>query len=263
MNFMGQQRNRVEPLLLLLLGLICGSGLSKLLQLVRLQFYDNINAQTDISQLTYASSYSQHVTATDSGSSDKNTTQRILCIIMIDPMRTRQLHIERTWGRRCKMLLFLSGQPNKQSGVMGLAMRKGHNISWGRLRSSLQHVYKHYGTQHDWFLLVKDETYVIMENLQRFLFDHASETPIYFDSNSWKYTKKMHKSEMDSYIFSREALHRFMTLAHGNSSICSNRDYGMMHVEVARCFRNVGVASGNARDEHGLPLFAPKFSNVS
>ncbi|XP_064553434.1 glycoprotein-N-acetylgalactosamine 3-beta-galactosyltransferase 1-like [Drosophila montana] len=265
MHFVKQHRQRLELLLMLLLGLICGSCLSKLLQVARVEFYD-----------LYASNSSQHLTADTASKSDNSlmhpnannnnnkATQRILCIVTLKPKGKRQQDIARTWGKRCHKLLFIRAHSGKPKlSIVGLAKSRTDSSSWARTRANLQFVHNRYHTKYDWFLMVTDETYVIMENLQHLLIDYGPEIPIYFDSFSWLHTRQGSLSGAGGNVFSREALRRFVTRAHDNSSICSNHNYGIRHVEIARCFRNVGVVAGKSRDEHGLPLFVNNMSNIT
>ncbi|TDG41651.1 hypothetical protein AWZ03_011931 [Drosophila navojoa] len=271
-NVVKQQEQRLHLLLMLLLGLIFGSCISRLLQLARHEFYSNGSASTDASSngQTADTLYRWRMP------SDHNGSQRILCMVTVRPVdKERRVHIESTWGKRCHKLLILNGMHknlNESSPLMDenqqtykssissssntrwSSTRSSSSISWGRTREYLHHVYTHYHGQYDWFLMVTDETYVIMENLQHFLMDYSPELPIYFDSFTYAYKENHTRGGSGGNLFSREALHRFVTLGHGNSTICSSHNYGIKHVEIARCFRNVGVAVGKSSDEHGLPL---------
>ncbi|EDW63227.2 uncharacterized protein Dvir_GJ14263 [Drosophila virilis] len=259
MNFVKQHRQRLELLLMLLLGLICGSCLSKLLQLARVEFYELYASQ----QFT-ADTVSNSDNSLMQPNNNSNTEQRILCIITLKPKGNRQQDIARTWGRRCHKLLFIRPHARKPKlSIVGLAKSRTDSSSWARTRANLQHVHNRYHKKYDWFLMVTDETYVIMENLQHLLIDYAPEMPIYFDSFSWLHTQQGSLSAAGGNVFSREALRRFVDWAHDNSSICSNHNYGIRHVEIARCFRNVGVVAGKSHDEHGLPLFVNHLSNIT
>ncbi|KAM8715043.1 hypothetical protein ACLKA7_002143 [Drosophila subpalustris] len=233
-------------LLKFLLGLICGICLSRLWQRVRLQRPSQLETSSSSSSSFTISSSSLTV-----GLNNDNAT-RILCLVVASPQHTHAAHIERTWGRRCNKLLFMGSQRGKN-----LNIRERHTNSWPKTRYQLQHVYHNYYEDYDWFLKVPVDTYVIVENLQHFLQGYSPETPIYFGSNNWEQIKQGHVSGAAGYVFSKAALHRFVNLGHGNGNLCSNRNYGIEHVEIARCFRNAGVAAGNSQDEEGLPRFLP------
>lgn len=248
MNIFGTQRkgnNNLELLLMLLLGLICGTCLSQLLQRARLQFYDDATSQL----VATSSSVSNSSVTTRLN----NNTARILCLVVASPLHSHAIHIERTWGKRCNKLLFMGSQASGKK----VNIKERHTNSWAKTRAHLQHVYQHYYGEYDWFLKVPDDTYVIMENLQHLLQDYTPEMPIYFGSNDWEQMQQGYVSGAAGYVFSKAALHRFMNLGHGNGNLCSNRNYGIEHVEIARCFRNAGVIAGDSRDETGLPRFLP------
>ncbi|KAH8378272.1 hypothetical protein KR093_010480 [Drosophila rubida] len=225
-----------EMLLMLFIGLICGACLSKLLQRAR--------------KSSEQASYTPHAPTADYTSLPSASTaiakSRILCMVVTSSVESRQLLIHRTWGSRCHMLLFL--------GDSNSTFRERHSNSWTKSRIHLQYVYQQFYEQFDWFLKVPDDTYVVMENLQHLLADYTPETPIYFGSND---RQQGFVSGAAGYVFSREALHRFISLAHGDGNRCSNRSYGIEHVELSRCLRNVGVVAGDSRDEDGLPRFLP------
>ncbi|XP_034489446.1 glycoprotein-N-acetylgalactosamine 3-beta-galactosyltransferase 1 [Drosophila innubila] len=250
----GGSNNNLEMLLMLLLGLICGTYLSQLMQRARLQFFDDVTSQQDSS--SQSSSLSLSISNSNSNSSVtahlNNNATRILCLVVASSLHSHAAHIERTWGRRCNKLLFMGSQRDKK-----LNIKERHTNSWAKTRYQLQHVYQHYYEDYDWFLKVPDNTYVIMENLQHFLQAYTPETPIYFGSNDWEQMKRGYVSGAVGYVFSKAALHRFMNLGHGNGNLCSNRNYGIEHVEIARCLRNAGVVAGNSRDEDGLSRFLP------
>ncbi|XP_023167550.2 glycoprotein-N-acetylgalactosamine 3-beta-galactosyltransferase 1-like isoform X2 [Drosophila hydei] len=277
--FVKLQKQRLQLLLMLLLGLICGSCLSRLLQLARHEFYSDSSASADSVELYTGSSSSREAAAALYNlrqASNYNPTKRILCMITVRPLKQkRQVHIEHTWGKRCHKLLFLNSKHKNKKPFFNLSMRRNHtsssssssssnsSSSWGRTREYLHYVYTHYHKQYDWFLMVTDETYVIMENLEHLLLDYLPEMPVYFDSFAYEFTKNHIRTGSGGNLFSKEALHRFVTLGHDNSTICSSHNYGIKHVEIARCFRNVGVAVGNSSDEQGLPLFVNKLTNIT
>lgn len=161
MNFVKQHRQRLELLLMLLLGLICGSCLSKLLQLARVEFYELYASQQFTADTVSNADNSLMHPNNNNNKNNSNTEQRILCIITLKPKGKRQQDIARTWGRRCQKLLFIRPHARKPKlSIVGLAKSRTDSSSWARTRANLQHVHNRYHKKYDWFLMVTDETYV-------------------------------------------------------------------------------------------------------
>ncbi|KAH8418796.1 hypothetical protein KR222_005962, partial [Zaprionus bogoriensis] len=177
--------NHLELLLMLLLGLSFGIGLSQLLQRAR-------RSSSSSSEVSQSWPHSNSLTYTPAAPSHKQSNNsRILCLIVPGSLHSQAVHIERTWGRRCSKLLFATTETQAvvgaaAAGAAALPAKQRHSSSWAKTRARLQHVHKQYYRQFDWFLSVPDSTYVIVENLQHFLSDHAPETPIYFGSDIWQ-----------------------------------------------------------------------------
>ncbi|KAH8410017.1 hypothetical protein KR009_004219 [Drosophila setifemur] len=267
--FNRQHRKRVELIMMLLVGLACGILLSKLFRRVRWHFSDGLLTVIRISDPQSCPNYTvprsrASLTTTIKGSvappnhSFKET--RILCMVPTNPktQENRAIHIKHTWGARCNKLIFMSTKANKQLGAVELNVKEGSSNLWGKTRASMEYVYKHNFRKYDWFLKVDEYTYVVMENLRSFLNFYSSKAPVYFGSNFLRSEAELgYMSGGAGYVFSKEALHRFMKFGFGNGSICSNRSYGYEDLELGRCMQAVGVVGGDTRDEHGLSRFIP------
>ncbi|XP_068140300.1 glycoprotein-N-acetylgalactosamine 3-beta-galactosyltransferase 1 [Drosophila tropicalis] len=267
-----QQRKRLELLLMLLLGFIWGILLSQLLHRAPFRFSDNDNSlmtsqNPDSTTFLFGSSSSSHRSPSSFNESEtmtehlllRNEGTRILCMILTGPKthQTRAIHVKRTWGSRCNKIIFISSKPDTELNTVVLNVREGYSNLYGKTRASLEYVYKHYYHQFDWFLKTDDDTYVILENLREFLKGYTPKLPIYFGSKLQKHGDHDYITGGAGYVLSKSALRRFMTLGFYNSSICSDRSFGIEDVDLGRCLRNVGVVAGDSQDDKGLPRFLP------
>ncbi|EDW77944.1 uncharacterized protein Dwil_GK24280 [Drosophila willistoni] len=268
-----QQRKRLELLLMLLVGFIWGILLSQLLHRAPFRFTDNDNSLMTSQNpegttfLVRSSSSSSHRSPTSLNESETmtehllllNEKTKILCMILTGPKthQTRAIHVKRTWGSRCNKIIFISSKPDSELNTVVLNVREGYSNLFAKTRAGLEYVYKHYYQQYDWFLKADDDTYVILENLREFLKRYTPKLPVYFGSKLQKHGDHDYISGGAGYVLSKSALQRFMTLGFHNSSICSDRTFGIEDVDLGRCLRNVGVVAGDSQDDQGLPRFVP------
>ncbi|KAM8701639.1 hypothetical protein ACLKA7_004860 [Drosophila subpalustris] len=205
-----------------LLGLICAICLSRLWQRVRSQRPSQLETSSSSSSSFTISSSSLTV-----GLNNDNATHTLPGCgkSTAHTCRTHQKALGADGATSCSSWAAERGK--------NLNIRERHTNSWPKTRYQLQHVYHNYYEDYDWFLKVPVDTYVIVENLQHFLQGYSPETPIYFLANNWEQIKQGHVSGAAGYVFSDMALHRFVNLGHGNGNLCSNRNYGIEHVEIA------------------------------
>ncbi|KAH8323254.1 hypothetical protein KR067_003861 [Drosophila pandora] len=170
---------------------------------------------------------------------------RILCMVLTHPDNLDGLArtVHDTWGQRCSQLVFASSDTYEPLGVVQVVEPNGGGYEdlWNKTREGFRHVWEHYGQDYDWFLKADDDTYVIMENLQYLLSGFDPETPVYFGHKMSRYNVS-YMSGGASYVLSREALHRFMTLAYESEVICPQpKKMGIEDFYMGICLQNVGV----------------------
>lgn len=82
-----------------------------------------------------------------------------------------------TWAKKCDGLLFSSDVTNSTTGHFQLPTKSRHGYKYKgmiqRLRSMYAFIYDNFLNEYDFFHFCGDDTYVIVENLKRFV---ASET---------------------------------------------------------------------------------------
>lgn len=81
--------------------------------------------------------------------------------------------IQETWGKRCDGFLFASNESNPISGHSYIPSSSIHGFGYKgmtqRTRAILAYIYDNFLEEYEYFHLCGDDTYVIVENLKRFL----------------------------------------------------------------------------------------------
>ncbi|CAL8127786.1 unnamed protein product [Orchesella dallaii] len=184
---------------------------------------------------------------------------RVLCWIMTSPSnhKTRAVHVKRTWGKRCNILLFMSTANDTELQSVALNnLREGRRYLWAKTKEAFKYIYQNYFDKADWFVKADDDTYVIMENLRLFLKDKDPKAPIYFGCKFKEpTTQQIYMSGGAGYVLSKEALQRFVEKAIPSKEKCWGLDDGNEDFEIGRCLQSVGVEAGDSRDSLGRYRF--------
>jgi hypothetical protein len=113
---------------------------------------------------------------------------RICCLILTAPkyFDTRARAVNSTWAPRCDSYFFISEYSNNTNNLP-IAPIKNLTAGYGHLtkKTSLgfYYAYEHLIDKFDWFLKADDDTYIIVENLKRFLHEYNSTQAITFGYN--------------------------------------------------------------------------------
>lgn len=180
---------------------------------------------------------------------------RVLCWVMTCPqnLETRAIHVKKTWGKRCNVLLFMSSVSNSSFPTIGLNVSEGRQHLAAKESGAFKYVFEHYRDKADWFLKADDDTYVILENLRYFLKDYKTSDPIYFGHHFKTHSKQEYFSGGAGYVLSREALTRFGTK--GNDLKLCRKDGAGSDLATGQCMEKVGVKIVNSSDALGRSRF--------
>ncbi|XP_017059484.1 glycoprotein-N-acetylgalactosamine 3-beta-galactosyltransferase 1-like [Drosophila ficusphila] len=174
---------------------------------------------------------------------------RILCLVLEDPLDYGKMKakVKFSWGRRCNKIVF-----KKDS--------KMDNNTFATVKEGFQYIYKKYINGYDWFLRVDTKTFVIMENLRRFLYRYDPESSIYFGHRLKSNSSQGYMSGEAGYVLSRGALRRLNLFAFNDSNLCGqelNSSYKSEDRQIGQCLDNVKVIAGKSRDGQGQERFLP------
>ena len=140
-----------------------------------------------------------------------------------------------------------------------LPVKRDHSFYlWGKTKAALKYIYDHHLNDADWFLKADDDTYVIVENLHRFLQGHDANEPVYFGRRlkHGNYTYPF-MSGGAGYVLSKESLVRFVRKALPHPKLCKAGEWGPEDSSLGEALHNVGVYAGDSRDRFGRERFHP------
>ncbi|EDW63230.1 glycoprotein-N-acetylgalactosamine 3-beta-galactosyltransferase 1 [Drosophila virilis] len=188
---------------------------------------------------------------------------RVLCWIMTNPKNHKEkaLHVKRTWGKRCNILLFMSSGVDNELPTVKLDVGEGRENLWRKVKEAFKYVYKHHYNDADWFYKADDDTYAVVENLRYMLYPYNTDAPIYFGFKFKPFVKQGYMSGGAGYVLSREALRRFVVEGIPDPKKCLPGTVENEDIEIGRCMENLNVTAGDSRDGHGrgrMYPFAPR-----
>eukprot|EP00053_Salpingoeca_punica_P020479 m.211690 g.211690 ORF g.211690 m.211690 type:complete len:654 (+) comp18729_c0_seq1:109-2070(+) len=109
---------------------------------------------------------------------------RLMCWVMTNPKNhaTKAKAISETWGPYCHVLLFVSTEevPGLNTVVLNLGHNESRHYLWKKSKLAWMYSYYNYFDQADWFIRADDDTYFMMDNLQKFLSDFKSSDKHFF-----------------------------------------------------------------------------------
>ncbi|XP_053614004.1 glycoprotein-N-acetylgalactosamine 3-beta-galactosyltransferase 1-like isoform X2 [Plodia interpunctella] len=188
----------------------------------------------------------------------------LLCWIMTYPRNhmRQAIHIKRTWGKRCDILLFMSTGNDQRLPTVKLQTHEGKFMLWGKTQAAMRYIYTNYLNQAEWFLKADDDTYVIVENLKYMLNDYNTNDPIYFGYKiRLGSTKNGYFSGGASYVLSREALTRLVSKGL-DPKLCNTSPIGYAEdLDLTLCLDKLGVTPMDSRDEYERGRFFPFVPN--
>ena len=158
--------------------------------------------------------------------------------------KSRAIHIQRTWGKRCNKLLFVSEKTDGSLPILQISVEHGREHLTAKTMQAFDHIYEDHFNEADWFLKADDDTYVIVENLRYFLSSQNTSEPVYFGHHFKVIVAQGYFSGGGGYVLSKEALRRFGTR---KKNSCRD-DTGAEDVEIGRCMEKLGVKTGDSRD---------------
>ncbi|XP_037026163.1 glycoprotein-N-acetylgalactosamine 3-beta-galactosyltransferase 1-like isoform X2 [Bradysia coprophila] len=190
------------------------------------------------------------------GKNRSATEGRVLCWVMTNPTnhRMKAIHVQRTWGRRCNKLIFMSSEEDPElSSVVALNVEEGRDHLWAKTKEAFKYIYQHHLDEAEWFLKADDDTYVIVENLRFFLKDFDSNNAV---SLGCKFTQGFFSGGA-GYVLSKESVKRFVENSLLDGSKCRQEHDGLEDLEMGTCLYNIGIETTDTRDTIGRYRFLP------
>jgi hypothetical protein len=192
----------------------------------------------------------------------------ILCVVMLDTdmfkwregvymtdeytptATTAELAIMLTWGRHCSKVLFFSKELSVDVSVIHLD-DVIDIYSWTAYHKALMHVSKHYINHFKWFLIVEEDTYVLMENLAYYLSVFNQSVPMFLGHvySAWGTD---YNTGGPGIVLNQAALHKlYQQLVKGHCAESSSAG----DVTLAQCLGEAGIYAADSRDHLGRSRF--------
>lgn len=86
---------------------------------------------------------------------------KILCLVMTFPKmhKVRAIHVQRTWGKRCNRLVFVTSKEDPiLSDVLVLpAFEESRDSLWNKTKAAFRYAHDHSIDEFDWFVKADDD----------------------------------------------------------------------------------------------------------
>ncbi|PIC35151.1 hypothetical protein B9Z55_014594 [Caenorhabditis nigoni] len=186
----------------------------------------------------------------------------LLCWAMTTSVyhKTRVPAITETWLRRCdaghlftNSDRFLNASTPYHTVFDGLP-ESYYKLFW-KTRLALLYIYKHVSKDFDWYFKGDDDTYLIVENLQRYLATLDPNKPYFIGYRLSRRTETGYNAGGSGYVMSREAMRIFAEKLFNDKEKCPYHEWE--DYAIAQCLASVGIVPLDSRDEKGRQRFLP------
>lgn len=189
---------------------------------------------------------------------------RILCLVLTHEAShaTRLDAILETWGRRCHSFLAASDKEDLSRRAHRVEAEPGYWGIWDKLMQTLRMILEK-NMEFDWILKADDDTYVIMENLHKFLangtLDEMQSQPLIYGrimpwpklgelGNSFGWFQSPEQKEFrDRFFVKFPNKKERLRYAHGGPGYVMNRNYVQTLVDAY--FHSADVVHGRISED--------------
>ncbi|CAI5448537.1 unnamed protein product [Caenorhabditis angaria] len=187
---------------------------------------------------------------------------KLLCWAMTTSIyhKTRVPAISETWLKRCdaghiftNSERFLNDSTPSHTVFEGLP-ESYYKLFW-KTRLALLYVYKYVSKDFDWYFKGDDDTYLIVENLQKYLATLDPRKPYFIGYRLSRRTSTGYNAGGSGYVMSREAMRIFSEKLFHDKIACPYHEWE--DFAIARCLASVGILPLDSRDEQGRQRFLP------
>uniref|UniRef100_A0A0N4ZLN1 N-acetylgalactosaminide beta-1,3-galactosyltransferase n=1 Tax=Parastrongyloides trichosuri TaxID=131310 RepID=A0A0N4ZLN1_PARTI len=198
---------------------------------------------------------------------------KVLCIVFTHTKNhfTRAVAVKDTWLKHCDNALFVTNEIEdslkSKDGKINVVIFDKKNDTydnlWYKTKFSFTYVYDNYfknENRYDYFIKADDDTFVIVENLKRFLKNKDENESYYFGSKMRphkKYGVKGFMSGGAGYVLSRGSLEKLVTEGFLGDEKCGKIKIEAEDVAVSWCLGKLNILPTYSRDEQDNVLFFP------
>ena len=198
---------------------------------------------------------------------------RILCAIFTHPKyyRTRLVPVANTWAKRCDLALFITSDHRNVTfesktylddeddvndfiarlNLVDLNMTDDiYDKLTDKVIRAILHVNENYADKFDWFLKADDDSYMVMDNLRKFLDDKCPNEMQTYGKVLTSHREHGYQAGGSGYCMSREAVRQFSSTMRRNASFCRLKTK-FEDVDIGECLARLNIYPGDSRDEFG------------
>ncbi|KAF8383888.1 hypothetical protein PRIPAC_73030, partial [Pristionchus pacificus] len=171
---------------------------------------------------------------------------------------TRALAVNETWLKRCDHGVFFTNKPfEKEQRIPYRTVFSGIPDSYENLfyksRYAFYYLSEIMRADFDWFVKADDDTFIIVDNLRKYLRTLDPSQPYYVGYRMKPYLENGYNGGGAGYVLSRKAVELFARHAYDNETICPDDPYE--DVGIGRCLANLGIVPHKTVNEHGQQRF--------
>ena len=147
----------------------------------------------------------------------------MLCYVNTVPkyLDKRTKYVKETWAKKCNKTLYVSDEDNSAFPTIKVTNKTGYQQMWAKTRNTLLLLYKEYFPMYDWYFKADDDTYVVMDNLRKFLHQkNSSERQFYGKFFIHRSTKQGFPSGGAGYAIGNTALDRLINIGFKSGPNC-------------------------------------------
>ena len=184
--------------------------------------------------------------------SDLKPFPRIICFVSTYPNTGNSVFLlDELWGQFLAKTIYVSNDTSRLHPLPTLLFPfnyESRGLLWTKTVFSFRYLLTRYGEQFEWFMKADDDTFVVPENLHRFLREYNSSLPYYF-GRELTINGVIYCSGGGGYIVSRAALKLFIN---GLDGVCKGQENGEVEdYEFGRCLNRLGIYPEDSRDSIG------------
>ncbi|PAV57316.1 hypothetical protein WR25_13719 [Diploscapter pachys] len=187
----------------------------------------------------------------------------LLCWVMTTSIyhKTRVQAINETWFNKCDASHLLTNN-GRFLNIHTSFHTVFHNLPesyfklFWKTRLALYFLYNNVSSEFDWYFKADDDTYVIVENLRRYLSKFDPNEPHFI---GYRLRRRMPENGYNAggsgYVLSRAAMRMFATQLFHDKELCPYHEWE--DYAVARCLSSLNIYPKDTRDKQGRQRFLP------
>jgi glycoprotein-N-acetylgalactosamine 3-beta-galactosyltransferase len=186
----------------------------------------------------------------------RTKSPRVLCWLLTDPkVYNKTFFVRDTWTKQCDKVLFFSSHSDPTLPAIGLGVPPDKDHISRKAKLAWSYIYTHHFDDAEFFVKADPDTYVLVNNLRRYLSTRDSEAPEFYGRRFFLKTQNVtYVSGGSGEVLTRHCLRQLVTVAFTLSPDCMPDGRGE-DFKLAYCLSRVGCRPIDTRDEEGRETF--------